>query len=254
MLAVQLGHDQVVAGCLPGASAARSGATLPGSAGRSARDHRRTSGRCPAVCAAAPGPGGPRSGMYPSCDRARSARAIGSGRYAVRRLVRRCQLSRPIGPAPTRLRPCPQGNAWKGTIGSLNGRVRRKRNTSSANGVWMSLPPSTSFRFGLVRGAISFNTAFPLDEAPRGGQVFAVVCGIGSDTRSRRRARGPLPRCLVCRGALANDCCHRGVGELRRPRDAVVAAASGGLRHQLAQRPVGVGELSAPVVRRGARR
>jgi hypothetical protein len=98
------------------------------------------------------------------------------------------------------------------------------------------------------------HTAFPLDEAPRGGQVFAVVCGIGSDTRSRRRARGPLPRCLVCRGALANDGCHRGVGELRRPRDAVVAAASGGLRHQLAQRPVGVGELSAPVVRRGARR
>jgi hypothetical protein len=37
----------------------------------------------------------------------------------------------------------PQGNAWKDTTGSLNGRVRRKRSTSSANGAWMSLPPGT---------------------------------------------------------------------------------------------------------------
>ena len=149
-----------------------------------------------------------------------------------------CRYFSPIGPAPARLRPCPQGSAWKDTIGSLNGRVRRNRSTSSANGVWMSLPPGTwpaSSRFGLVRGAISFSTAFPLGAAPRrGGQVFAVVGGIGSGTHSRRRARGPATAMPGAGQPLLNDRCHRGVGELRRPRDAVVTAASGGLRHILA--------------------
>src|ERR1700722_7068409 len=100
----------------------------------------------------------------------------------------------------------------------------------------MSLPPGTwsvSSRFGLVRGAISFSTAFPLGAAPRGGQVFAVVGGIGSDTQSRCRTRGSATAMPGAGEPLLNDRCHRGAGELRRPRDAVVTAVSGGLRPKL---------------------
>jgi hypothetical protein len=49
--------------------------------------------------------------------------------------------------------------------------------------------------------------------------------------KSRRRARGSvtaMPGAGEPRESLLNDRCHRGAGELRRPRDAVVTAASGG--------------------------
>ena len=123
-----------------------------------------------------------------------------------------------------RLRPCPQGSAWKDTIGSPNGRVRRNRSTSSANGVWMSPPPGTwpaSSRFGLVRGAISFSTAFPLGAAP----VVAARCLRWSVESA------PIPkpapgtwlgyRDAWCRKPWPNDRCDRGAGELRRLRDAL---------------------------------
>ena len=61
-----------------------------------------------------------------------------------------------------------------------------------------------------------------------------MVGGIGSDTQSRRPGTWPGYRDAWCRGPWLNDRRGRGVGELRRPRDAVVTAASGGLRHILA--------------------
>jgi hypothetical protein len=65
----------------------------------------RTSGRCPISCAragaAVPGPGGPRSGVYRTRDRAPSVRAPGLRRIAVRRRAP-CAASRQVRPHTSR--------------------------------------------------------------------------------------------------------------------------------------------------------
>ena len=65
----------------------------------------RTSGRCPVSCAGAgaaiPGPGGPRSGVYRTRDRAPSVRAPGLRRIAVRRRAP-CAASRQVRPHTSR--------------------------------------------------------------------------------------------------------------------------------------------------------